>query len=466
MKRKIKHIHFVGIGGIGMCGLAELLHNQGYTVSGSDLRSGENFDRLTHLGLDTCLGHDRRNLGQAQVVVVSSAVAEDNPELSEARNRKIPVIRRAEMLAEIMRRTDGIAVAGSHGKTTTTSLIAHVLQTAGLDPTAVIGGRVLGTGHDSSGARLGRGDLLVAEADESDGSFLSLAPVITVITNIDREHVDHYGNFESLQESFIEFANRIPFWGTAIVCAEHPGIQSILPRLTRRVTRYGFSPQAEWVASDLRTDTQGTHFEVQHLEHSLGHVVIPLPGQHNVLNALACLAVADEVEVDFATAAAALGSFGGVQRRFQRLGRAREIEVIDDYAHHPAEIRATLSAARSIHGGRTVAVFQPHRYTRTRDCMSEFATAFNDCDLLIVSEVYAAGEESIPDVSGQTLRDAIAAHGHRDVRFISSMDEIVDTLVKALEPGDWLLTLGAGDITQLGPRLLIALEANGPGASL
>ena len=463
MNRKIKRIHFVGIGGIGMCGLAELLHNQGYTVSGSDLRSGENFDRLTELGVETSIGHDRRNLGRAQVVVVSSAVAEDNPELQEARERKIPVIRRAEMLAEMMRRTDGIAVAGSHGKTTTTSLIAHVLHTAGLDPTAIIGGRVLSPGNDSTGARLGRGEWLVAEADESDGSFLSLSPVITVITNIDQEHMDHYGDFESLKASFIEFANRIPFWGAAVVCAEHPGVQSILPQLRRRVTRYGFSPQAEWVASDLRTDPEGTHFRVHHRERLMGEVVIPLPGEHNVLNALACLAVADEVEIDFETAAGALKSFGGVQRRFQRLGRARDVEVIDDYAHHPTEIRATLSAARSLHRGRTVAVFQPHRYTRTRDCMNDFATAFNDCDLLVVSEVYAAGESPLPEVSGQTLRDAIAAHGHRDVRFVASLDEITEVLAKELEPGDWVLTLGAGDITRLGPQLLRALNAHAAG---
>ena len=466
MNRKIKHIHFVGIGGIGMCGLAELLHDQGYTVSGSDLRTGENFDRLTGLGIETSIGHDRRNLGRAQVVVVSSAVADDNPELTEARERKIPVIRRAEMLAEIMRRGDGIAVAGSHGKTTTTSLMAHVLHAAGLDPTAIIGGRVLSAGQDSTGARLGRGDLLVAEADESDGSFLSLAPVITVITNIDHEHLDHYGDFESLQESFIEFANRIPFWGTAVVCAEHPGVQSILPRLRKRVTRYGFSPHAEWVASDLRTDAEGTHFQVRHGEQRLGEVVMPLPGEHNVLNALACLAVADEVEVDFATAAEALKSFGGVQRRFQRLGGAREIQVIDDYAHHPTEIRATLSAARSLHDGRTVAVFQPHRYTRTRDCLNDFATAFNDCDVLLISEIYAAGESEINGISGQTLRDAIAAHGHRDVRFVASMDEITAMLVKDAEPGDWILTLGAGDITQLGPRLLRALDGHGSGETV
>ena len=235
--------------------------------------------------------------------------------------------------------------------------------------------------------------------------------MITVITNIDHEHMDHYGHFEGLQESFIEFANRIPFWGTAVVCADDPGVQSILPRLSGRVTRYGFSSEAEWVASDLRTDAKGTHFEVRHGEDSLGPVVIPLPGEHNVLNALASLAVANEVDVDFPTAAAALATFGGVQRRFQRLGRARKIEIIDDYAHHPAEIRATLAAARSLHGGRTVAVFQPHRYTRTRDCMSEFAAAFDDCDLIIISEVYAAGEKSIPGVSGETLREAIAAHG-------------------------------------------------------
>ena len=463
MNRKIRHIHFVGIGGIGMCGLAELLHNQGYTVTGSDLRSGENFDRLTELGIGTSLGHESGNLGQAQVVVVSSAVADDNPEITEARERRIPVIRRAEMLAEIMRRGDGIAVAGSHGKTTTTSLIAHVLHAAGLDPTAIIGGRVLSADHESTGARLGQSDLLVAEADESDGSFLSLAPVITVITNIDHEHMDHYGDFETLQQSFVEFANRIPFWGTAVVCAEHPGVESILPRLRKRVTRYGFSSDAEWGASDLRTDEKGTHFQVRHGEEKLGEVVMPLPGEHNVLNALACLAVAHEVEVDFETSAAALKSFGGVQRRFQRLGGAREIEVIDDYAHHPTEIRATLSAARSVHDGRILAVFQPHRYTRTRDCMEDFATSFNDCDMLVISEIYDAGESRLDGISGESLRDAIAAQGHRDVRFVASMDEIIAMLTKEAQPGDWVLTLGAGDITQLGPRLLEHLEVHGSG---
>lgn len=463
MNRKIRHIHFVGIGGIGMCGLAELLHNQGYTVTGSDLRSGENFDRLTELGIGTSLGHESGNLGQAQVVVVSSAVADDNPEITEARERRIPVIRRAEMLAEIMRRGDGIAVAGSHGKTTTTSLIAHVLHAAGLDPTAIIGGRVLSADHESTGARLGQSDLLVAEADESDGSFLSLAPVITVITNIDHEHMDHYGDFETLQQSFVEFANRIPFWGTAVVCAEHPGVESILPRLRKRVTRYGFSSDAEWGASDLRTDEKGTHFQVRHGEEKLGEVVMPLPGEHNVLNALACLAVAHEVEVDFETSAAALKSFGGVQRRFQRLGRTREIEVIDDYAHHPTEIRATLSAARSVHDGRILAVFQPHRYTRTRDCMEDFATSFNDCDMLVISEIYAAGESRLDGISGESLRDAIAAQGHRDVRFVASMDEVIAMLTKEAQPGDWVLTLGAGDITQLGPRLLEHLEVHGSG---
>ncbi|MFP6638632.1 MAG: UDP-N-acetylmuramate--L-alanine ligase [Myxococcota bacterium] len=463
MNRRIQNIHFVGIGGIGMCGLAELLHSQGYRISGSDLRAGQDFERLTGLGIDTCLGHDPRNLSDAQVVVVSSAIPADNPELAEARARKIPIIRRAEMLAEIMRRGDGIAVAGSHGKTTTASLITHVLDAAGLDPTAVIGGRVMGTGQGPSGARLGRSDLVVAEADESDGSFLSLRPVITVITNIDQEHMDHYGDFDALQEAFVDFANRIPFWGTAVVCIEHPGVQAVMPRLRRRLTTYGFSSQADWVASEIQSDAMGTRFEVHHDGRRLGEVTLTLPGRHNVLNALACLAVADEFDVNFSVAATSLAHFGGVERRFQRLGQARGIEVVDDYAHHPAELRATLAAARSLHTGRIVAVFQPHRYTRTRDCLNEFATAFNDSDLLVVTEIYAAGEDSIAGVSGQGLADAVSAYGHRAARFVPEFDDLAPILAKELAAGDLVLTLGAGSIDQLGPRLLEILQGDRSG---
>jgi UDP-N-acetylmuramate--alanine ligase len=458
MNRAIRHIHFVGIGGVGMCGLAELLHSQGYQVTGSDVAEGANVTRLRQLGIEVHVGHEPANVGDAQVVVASSAIRADNPELLQAQAAKIPVIQRAEMLAEIMRLKDGIAVAGSHGKTTTTSLIAHVLDVAGLDPTAVIGGRVMGTGADHrSGARLGRGDLLVAEADESDGSFLRLAPVITVITNIDPEHLDHYGHFEAVQDAFVEFANRIPFWGLGVVCIDHPGVQGILPRLTRRFVTYGFSSQADLMAVDVAVDAEGMRFGVQDRGRMLGSLRLPLPGRHNIANALACIAVALELDVDFASIATAMESFGGVERRFERKGSAGGTVVIDDYAHHPAELRATLTAARQLHPGRIVAIFQPHRYTRTRDCFDEFATAFNDTDLLIISEIYAAGDDPIPGVSGQRLADAIAAHGHRNVRFVADLDDIAAALPKELCAGDMVMTLGAGSISTLGPLLLARL---------
>jgi UDP-N-acetylmuramate--alanine ligase len=453
MKGRIRDIHFVGVGGIGMSGLAELLQRQGYRVTGSDLRDGPAMERLRGLGVDVTVGHDRVHVGDAQVVVVSSAVRPDNPEIVEAKARRIPVIGRAEMLAEVMRLHDGIAVGGSHGKTTTTSLIAHLLDAAGLDPTAVIGGRVLG-GSERSGARLGRGRWLVAEADESDGSFLHLAPVISVVTNIDPEHLDHYGDYDRLRDAFVQFVNRVPFWGLAVLCIDHPGVQAILPRITRRYATYGFSSQAQWTACDVESAGAGMRFTVHAGGQERGRVMLPVPGRHNVLNALAALVVANELDVPFETSAEALARFGGVERRFERKGEAAGVTVVDDYAHHPAEIRATLAAARGVHAGRLVAVFQPHRYTRTRDCLDEFARAFNDSDRLIVTEVYAAGEEPIAGVSGEALAREIRAHGHRDVHFVASLDDVAERLVKELAPGDWVFTLGAGDVSRLGPLLL------------
>jgi UDP-N-acetylmuramate--alanine ligase len=457
MNPRIRNIHFVGIGGVGMCGIAELLHGQGYRVTGSDLRDGPTVARLRGLGVEVHVGHDAAHVGGAQVVVASSAIRPDNPELSQARSAKIPVIERAEMLAEIMRLKDGIAVGGSHGKTTTTSLIAHVLTAAGLDPTAVIGGRVMGSGSDGSGARMGEGPLLIAEADESDGSFLRLSPVVIVITNIDPEHLDHYGSFEAVQDAFVEFANRIPFWGLGVLCIDHPGVQGILPRLTRRFVSYGFSPQADLVASDFEVDGAGTRFRVLQRGEALGTLRLPLPGRHNVANALACVAVALEQNVEFEVIRAALADFGGVERRFEHKGEAVGVTVVDDYAHHPAELRATLEAARGIHPGRLVAIFQPHRYTRTRDCFDDFATAFHDADLLVISEIYSAGDDPIPGIDGRALVEAIRAHGHRDVRFIADLEGIADQLPKALASGDLVLTLGAGDISRLGPTLLARL---------
>lgn len=465
MKRKIRNIHFVGIGGVGMSGLAEFLHSQGYAVSGSDMAEGNTTRRLSRLGIEVSQGHDSRNVGLAHVVVVSSAIREDNPEILEARSRQIPIIQRAEMLGEIMRLKDGIAVGGSHGKTTTTSLIGHVLDVAGLDPTSIIGGRVMGTGPDPSGTRVGQGSLLVAEADESDGSFLRLSPVMTVITNIDPEHLDHYGDYAGLEDAFVDFANGIPFWGLTVLCIDHPGVQSIVPRLTRRFTTYGFSSQADLVASDLRTQAGGMRFTIHRHGTLLGEASLPLPGHHNVLNALASIAVALELEVPFELASEALANFGGVERRYQSLGSAADIQVVDDYAHHPTELRATLAAARSVHAGRIVSVFQPHRYTRTRDCMQEFATAFNDSDLVIISDIYPAGDAPIPGITGQALAEAIAAHGHKGVRFIGELDAIADQLPKQLSPGDLLLTLGAGDISTLGKRVLEKLSENASSTS-
>ncbi len=443
-----------------MCGIAELLCDGGYRVSGSDLKDGPATKRLRSLGIEVSIGHAAANAQHADVVVYSSAVPPTNPEIRVAEERKIPVIPRAEMLAEVMRLKEGIAVGGSHGKTTTTSLIAHILDCAGLDPTAVIGGRVLGSGADPSGARLGRGDLMVAEADESDGSFLRLTPVIAVITNVDPEHLDHYGSFEAVQDAFVRFGNGVPFWGVAIVCVDHPGVQAILPRLDRRVTGYGFSTQAALQATNIETESDGTRFGVRHKGEPLGEVRIRLIGKHNVANALAALAVAFELEISFATAAEALASFVGIERRFETKGVSRGVRVVDDYAHHPSELMATLSSARAAHAGRIVAVFQPHRYTRTRDCFEEFTTAFNDCDVLIVTEIYAAGEDKIPGAEGRLLAEAIRAHGHRNAQFVADLDSIAKTLPSELRSGDLVLTLGAGSISSLGPLLLEGLEGD------
>jgi len=460
--RRIQRVHFVGIGGIGMCGLAELLHNQGYRVTGSDLREGPTIARLRALGVQVAVGHDAAHVGDADVVVYSSAVRATNPELERAERLKIPVIPRAEMLAEVMRLQEGIAVAGTHGKTTTTSLVAHVLDAAGLDPTAVIGGRVLAPGTDPTGARLGRGEFLVAEADESDGSFLRLVPVVAVVTNIDAEHLDHYGSYEALRDAFARFANSVPFWGLSVLCLDHPGVQAILPRMTRRTMTYGFASQADLVADEVSIDGWGMRFRVRHREHPLGEVRLAIPGRHNVSNALATLAVALELDVPFAVAAEALAGFVGIERRFETRGERRGVRVVDDYGHHPAEIRATLAAARGLHPGRIVVVFQPHRYSRTRDLFEEFATAFNDADVLVVSAIYPAGEEKLPGVDAAGLTAAITAHGHRDVRHVPDLDAVPDALAPGLREGDLVVTLGAGNVHMVGPHLLRVLGEEEP----
>jgi UDP-N-acetylmuramate--alanine ligase len=464
MRRRIQHVHFVGIGGIGMCGIAELLHTQGYRVSGSDLREGPTVERLRQLGIEVQVGHDAAHLGEVDVCVYSSAVRSSNPELIEAERRKIPVIPRAEMLAEVMRLKDGIAVGGSHGKTTTSSLITHVLHDAGLDPTAVIGGRVLLPDASPTTTRMGASDLLVAEADESDGSFLRLAPVMAVITNIDPEHMDHYGSYEALENAFVEFANRVPFWGLTVLCLDHPGVQAIVPRMTRRHISYGFASQADLIASDAQPDGLGTRFDVRRRNEKLGTARIRLPGRHNVLNALATIAVALDLDVSFDQAASALDSFLGIERRFERKGESRGVQVIDDYGHHPAEIRATLAAAREIHDGRILVAFQPHRFTRTRDLWEEFTAAFNDADRLFLTEIYAASEDAIPGVDATRLVEAIRSHGHHDAEFVPDLDAMVERVVAEARAGDMVITLGAGNISTLGKRILERLDAKGDGA--
>lgn len=464
MFRRIRRVHFVGIGGIGMCGIAEILHGLGCEVSGSDLHEGPTVVHLRRRGIEVALGHDAAHVANADVVVVSSAIRAGNPEVRDAQDRGVPVIPRAEMLAEIMRMKEGIAVAGTHGKTTTTSLIAHVLDRAGLDPTSVIGGRVWGSAsdperadHAPSGARLGEGELLVAEADESDGSFLRLAPVIAVITNVEAEHLDHYGDLAAIERAFATFANRVPFWGLAVLCLDHPGVQAVLPRLTRPTRTYGFAAQADWIATEPEAHAAGMRFGVRHRGKVRGEVELPLPGRHNVQNALASLAVAHELGVDFGVAAAALADFPGIERRFETKGTADGVRVVDDYGHHPTEIRATLEAARGMHAGRLVVVFQPHRYSRTRDLLAEFAAAFHDADLLVVTEIYGAGEDKIPGIDGAALADAIRERGHRGVRFIADLETLPDALAPELRPGDLVLTLGAGSVGGLGPRILAAL---------
>jgi UDP-N-acetylmuramate--alanine ligase len=425
-------------------------------VSGSDLRDSDVLAHLRALGAATQVGHRAENVAQADVVVFSSAVRRDNPELLEARARAIPVIPRAEMLAELMRLKDGIAIAGSHGKTTTTSLVATVLREAGLDPTVVIGGKLIALGTN---AARGAGDLLVAEADESDGSFLHLSPTIAVVTNIDAEHLDHYGDHARVKDAFVSFANRVPFYGLVVACLDHPHVQDILPRIDKRVATYGLSAQADYRARDPEVRGLATHFEVIRRGTSLGRFAVRMPGLHNVLNALATIAVADELGVEQAQIERSLAHFAGVQRRFTIVGEQRGVTIVDDYGHHPAEVEATLEAAQRAYGRRLVVAFQPHRYTRTQHCFDELTRAFNRADVLLLSDVYAAGEEPIPGVDSAHLAQAIRVHGHRDVTHVPKLDELVEALAHRLMPGDVVITMGAGNITRVGRELLARLTA-------
>jgi UDP-N-acetylmuramate--alanine ligase len=460
MFKRYQHIHFVGIAGVGMSGIAEILMALGYRVSGSDVKRTDTVERLERLGAKVVVGHDATNIEGAHVVVYSSAVRRDNVELRAAQQRQIPIIGRAEMLAELMRLKYGIAVAGTHGKTTTTSLVGAVLAEGHLDPTIVVGGRVTSLG---SNARVGQGDFLVAEADESDGSFLKLAPTIAVVTTIDAEHLDHYGSLEAIREAFLAFVNKVPFYGAAVLCLDEPNIQLLLPRVEKRVITYGLDSGADLVARRVQLAGLSSRFDVTRRGTVLGECTLRIPGRHNVLNALAAIAVGLDLEIPFTTITAALAGFAGVQRRFQIRGTAAGVTVVDDYGHHPAEIRATLAAAKAGFDARVVTVFQPHRYTRTQHLHQDFLTAFNQADVLIVMDIYAAGEPPIPGVSAADLAEGIRAHGHRDVTFLGSdRARIVDHVCEISRPGDLVITLGAGDVSQLAADILRRLEAGPP----
>jgi UDP-N-acetylmuramate--alanine ligase len=453
MFKKYQHIHFVGIGGVGMSGIAEVLLTLGYRVTGSDARRSETVERLERLGAKVYVGHAAAQVEGAHVVVSSSAVARDNVEVAAARQRGIPVIARAEMLAELMRLKYGIAIAGTHGKTTTTSMVAAVLGAGGFDPTVVVGGRVHGLGTN---ARLGQGEFLVAEADESDGSFLRLTPTIAVVTTVDAEHLDYYPDLDAIVAAFLAFANKVPFYGAVVVCLDDPNLQRMIPRMMdKRVVTYGLEAGADVTARRLQFVEMRSTFEVAHRGVSLGTMTLQIPGRHNVLNALAATAVALDLEIPFPKIQTALAGFAGVQRRFQVRGIARDVLVVDDYGHHPAEIRATLAAAKAGFDRRVITVFQPHRYSRTQHLRDEFLTAFYQSDILIVMDIYAAGEAPIPGVHARDLADGIAAHGHREVLYLGSdRAAIIDYLCESTRAGDLVLTLGAGDVGQLGGELL------------
>jgi UDP-N-acetylmuramate--alanine ligase len=456
MLKRYQQIHFVGIGGAGMSGIAEVLLTLGYRVTGSDQKRNEVVERLERLGAKVFIGHAASQIEGAHVVVYSSAVARDNPELQAARQRSIPVIRRAEMLAELMRVKYGIAIAGTHGKTTTTSMVGAVLAEAGLDPTVVVGGRVTAFGAN---ARLGQGEFLVAEADESDGSFLRLTPTIAVVTTIDAEHLDYYRDLVEIREAFLHFVDKVPFYGAAVLCLDQPEIRALLPRIEKRVITYGLGAPADLVAASLRLHELSARFEVLHRGESLGELSLQVPGAHNAANALAAAAVGLDLEVPFAAIQEALASFTGVQRRFQVKGEAGGILVVDDYGHHPAEIRATLQAARQGFGRRLVVVFQPHRYTRTFHLHAEFLSAFADADVLVITDIYPAGEPPIPGVHARTLAEGVAARTTREVRYVSDRGELVEFLLGAVRPGDLVLTMGAGDIGGVADQVLARLTA-------
>ncbi len=467
MFAKIQQIHFVGIGGIGMSGIAEVLLNLGYKVSGSDLRSSAVTQRLAGLGAAVFEGHRAENIAGAEVVVTSSAIAAENPEVVEAHKLHLPVIQRAEMLAELMRLKYGIAIAGMHGKTTTTSMVAAVLAGGGLDPTVVVGGRVDAMG---SNARLGRSQYLVAEADESDRSFLKLSPILSVVTNIDREHMDCYRNMRDVKKTFLEFMDRVPFYGMVVACNDDPLLRRLLPEVQRRTVTYGTKRGSDFLIrleaghGALKTPGEGqplSRFGVSYRKKDLGEFTLHVPGVHNILNATAAIAVGVGLDVDAEAIRAALDQFRGVDRRFQLRGRPAGVSVIDDYGHHPTEIKATLAAARQCGFRRIHVVFQPHRFTRTRDLIEDFTTAFGDADSLFVLDIYAASEKPIEGISGEALVRAIREKGGRSAEYVNSFAEAVSAAAAVAQDGDMILTLGAGSVSQLGPMIVEKLKTMG-----
>jgi UDP-N-acetylmuramate--alanine ligase len=478
MFAKIQRIHFVGIGGIGMSGIAEVLLNLGYKVSGSDLKSSSVTQRLAGLGAATFEGHRAENIAGAEVVVTSSAIAADNPEVAEAHRQHIPVIQRAEMLAELMRLKYGIAIAGMHGKTTTTSMVAAVLAAGGLDPTVVVGGRVDAMG---SNARLGKSQYLVAEADESDRSFLKLTPILSVVTNIDREHMDCYRNMRDVKKTFLEFMDRVPFYGMVVACNDDPILRRLLPDVQRRTVTYGTKRGSDfWIKIATPAENQNPHpvaqdatrvgqplnrFSVRYREQDLGEFTLRVPGAHNVLNATAAIAVGVGLDITTDAIRTALEQFRGVDRRFQLKGRVAGVSVIDDYGHHPTEIKATLAAARQCGFRRIHVIFQPHRYTRTRDLMEEFATAFADADSLFVLDIYAASEKPIEGITGEVLAEKIKASG-KQAEYAETFASAISSAANAAQDGDMILTLGAGSVSQLGAMIVEKLKEQTAAASL
>jgi len=468
MFEQYRIIHFVGIGGIGMSGIAEVLHNLGYEVTGSDVKDSETTNRLGSLGIKVYIGHRPENVDDAHVVVISSAVSKDNVEVVTAKNKSIPVIPRAEMLAELARMKYSILVAGAHGKTTTTSLISTVLASGGLDPTVVIGGRLRATGTN---ARLGQGDFLVAEADESDGSFLKLSPTIAVVTNIDREHMDFFKTMDSLREAFLSFMNKVPFYGVAIVCIENEDLRRIIHSVHRRCITYGLSSEADIYVVDIKKGFMSVSFDVMHKGKDIGNFSLPVPGMHNILNSLAAIAVAMELKMEPGIVRDALNEFSGIQRRFELKGEEQGVKIFDDYGHHPTEIRATLRAAkegllsrmqntedRTQKEGKLFVMFQPHRYTRTRDLINEFAACFSDADVLYLMDIYPAGEKPIDGINSNVLFEHIKKAGHKNVAYFSDREKLVENLLLRIKPGDVVFTLGAGDVWKVGEDILKKLK--------